>query len=215
MRQTQLETSKTDRQQEAARLAVLSSIGILDTAPEASYDAITRLTAEYFHADSAGIGFGDESRVWIKSSWGPHLRELPRENSIFDLVLAADGPVVIADISRHPAINGPQAMLRLLNAAFIAGAPVRSSGGKILGVLTIFAEQPRQGMTPDELRMLESLADLVSANWNCAGCARPSAARDCGGRASAGPNASWAFLAALLRSAPRSRPARVRALLPA
>ncbi|MFZ0746988.1 MAG: EAL domain-containing protein [Terracidiphilus sp.] len=156
-----LEISKTDRQQEAARLAVLNSIGILDTAPEASYDAITRLAAEYFHADSAGLGFGDESRVWIKSSWGPHLRELPRDHSIFDMVLAADGPVVIGDLSKHSS-DGPQLMLKLLNASFIAGAPVRSSGGKILGVLTIFAKQPRPGMTSDEMRILESLADMAS-----------------------------------------------------
>ena len=163
MRQAQLEPSATDRQHEAARLAVLRSIGILDTPPEPSYDAITRLTAEYFHADAAGLGFGDEGRVWIKSYCGPHLRELPRENSIFDLVLAANGPVVIADLSKHPATTVPQAMLRLLNSSFIASAPVRSSGGKILGVLTIFAEQPRKGMMPDELHMLERLADLVSS----------------------------------------------------
>ena len=163
MQPAQFKPSTTDRQHEAARRAVLSSIEILDTAPEPGFDAITRLTAEYFHADAAGLGFGDESRVWIKSSWGRHLRELPRENSIFDMVLAADGPVVFGDLSQHPAITGPQALLRLLNASFIAGAPVRSSGGKILGVLTIFAEQPRPGMTPDELGMLERLADLASA----------------------------------------------------
>jgi EAL domain-containing protein (putative c-di-GMP-specific phosphodiesterase class I) len=163
MRQTQLESSDTERQQEVARLSVLSSLGILDTAPEISYDAITRLAAAYFRVDSAGIGFGDQSRVWIKSSWGPHLRELPRKNSIFDMVLSADGPVVIADLSKDPAITGPQALLRLLNASFIAGAPVRSSGGSIVGVLTVFAGQPRNGMTPDEVLMLERLADLVSA----------------------------------------------------
>ncbi len=162
MRQTQSEPIATDRQHEAARLAVLRSIGILDTAPEPSYDAITQLTAEYFHADAAGLGFGDESRVWIKSYCGPHLRELPRENSIFDMVLAANGPVVIADLSKHSAIAVPRAMLRLLNSSFIAGAPVRSSGGNILGVLTIFDKQPRNGMSPDELHMLERLADLVS-----------------------------------------------------
>ncbi len=78
------------------------------------------------------------------------------------MVLADEGTVVIADISRHPAVIGPPAMLRLLNASFVAGAPVRSSGGKILGVLTIFAEQPRPGMTPEEVHMLERLAEMVS-----------------------------------------------------
>ena len=132
MRPAHLDLGTTDRQKEAARLDVLNAIGILDTAPEPSYDAITRLTAEYFHADAAGIGFADESRVWIKSHWGRHLRELPRENSIFDMVLAANGPVVVGDLRQHPAIAGPQLLLRLLNANFIAGAPVRSSAGNIV-----------------------------------------------------------------------------------
>ena len=159
-----LEISETDRQIEAARLAALDSVAILDTAPEACYDAITRLTAEYFHADSAGLGFGDESRIWTKSYWGQHLRELPRENSIFDMVLANNGPIVIADLSKCSGIRGPERMLRLFKASFVAGAPVRAANGKIIGVLTVFASQPRTGMTPDELRMFESLANMVTAH---------------------------------------------------
>jgi len=124
-----LEISETDRQIEAARLAALDSVAILDTAPEACYDAITRLTAEYFHADSAGLGFGDESRVWTCSG-----------------------------------IRGPERLLRLFKASFVAGAPVRAANGKIIGVLTVFASQPRTGMTPDELRMFESLANMVTAH---------------------------------------------------
>ena len=87
MQQAELEIGRLDHQQEAERVAALLATGILDTPPEAGYDAITRLAAEYFQADSAGLGFADESRVWIKSSWGLQARELPRKNSIFDLVL--------------------------------------------------------------------------------------------------------------------------------
>ena len=65
MPEAQLGAERLDRQQEAARLAALLSTGILDTAPEPSFDAITRLAAEYFRVDAAGIGFADESRVWI------------------------------------------------------------------------------------------------------------------------------------------------------
>ena len=70
MQQAELETGRLDHQQEAARLAALIATGILDTPPEPGYDAITRLAAEYFRADSAGLGFADESRIWMKSSWG-------------------------------------------------------------------------------------------------------------------------------------------------
>ena len=62
----QVEVDRMNRQDEDARLAALLSTEILDTPPEPSYDAITRLAAEYFQADSVGLSFADESRVWIE-----------------------------------------------------------------------------------------------------------------------------------------------------
>lgn len=153
----------TRMRREAVRLATLRATKILDTEPEPAYDLITRSAAEYFHADSAGLGFADESRVWIKSSWGDHVREIPRENSIFELVIAEDGSIVIPDIARNAPISGQRLMPRLLNASFVAGAPVRSRDGMILGVLTIFAKEPRKGMNPDELHIFESLADMAAS----------------------------------------------------
>ena len=158
-----LETSTIDRQEEDARLAALFSSDILDSPPEASYDAITRLAAEYFHADSALLGFADESRVWIKSHWGQMVRELPRKNSIFDQVLAEDGPVVVADISKHTQFEAQVLLLKRLDAAFFASVPVRSFDGKIIGVLTIFSRMPRCVLGPDAMHMLESLAHMVSS----------------------------------------------------
>ena len=163
MQQAELEIGRLDHQQEAERLAALIATGILDTPPESGYDAITRLAAEYFQADSAGLGFADESRVWIKSSCGLHARELPRKNSIFDLVLAEDGPVVVSGFSQSPQLDGPLLILKLLDAAFFAAVPVRSFDGKILGALTIFCHEPRNGLAPDELRMFESLADMAAS----------------------------------------------------
>ena len=74
----ELQTSGIDWPQEDARLAALAATEILDTEPEPSFDAITRLAAEYFQADTVLLGFADASRVWIKSYWGEAVRELPR-----------------------------------------------------------------------------------------------------------------------------------------
>jgi len=157
-----LKIDPRESQRETARLAALHAIGILDTPPEPAYDAITRLVANYFGADSAVIAFADESRVWIKSFWGLHIDELPRRNSIFDMVLARDGPVVIPDVSKFPELDGLLLSPRLLGAAFFASVPLRSFDGKILGGLTIFGRKPRQEWTPDDLHILESMAGVVS-----------------------------------------------------
>jgi EAL domain-containing protein (putative c-di-GMP-specific phosphodiesterase class I) len=163
MPQAEIEIGTVDRQKEDARQAALIAAGILDTPPEPAYDTITRLAAEYFHADSARLGFADESRVWIKSCWGPVIRELPRKDSIFDLVLTEDGPVIVPDISRHPHREQLSARLRLHHEASFASVPVRSFDGRILGALTVFSKRPSQKMEPEAIRTLEGLADMVSS----------------------------------------------------
>ncbi len=158
-----LRSTRLDRQQEYARLGALEAAGILDTPPESSFDAITRLAAEYFRADTVLLSFADESRVWTKSYWGEPVRELPREGSIFEMVLEADGPVVVSQLSDELCSGNCPLMLRRLKVMSFASVPVRASARQILGTLTIFGVQPRRPMSGDELRMLESLAELAAS----------------------------------------------------
>jgi EAL domain-containing protein (putative c-di-GMP-specific phosphodiesterase class I) len=162
MAKAALVAATMDVQGEDARLAALIATGILDSEPEPVYDAVTRLAAEYFHADTVLLGFADASRVWIKSYWGEPVRELPRARSVFDLVLASDGPVVVPDVSAHPLFEGRRLVVRRLQVASFASVPVRSHDGLILGALTILGCHPRRGMAIDELRMLESLAEMAA-----------------------------------------------------
>jgi EAL domain-containing protein (putative c-di-GMP-specific phosphodiesterase class I) len=155
------ETCGIDRRHEDERLAALISIGILDTPPESAYDAITRLAGEYFQADSAGLSFSDESRVWMKSIWRQVPRELPRKHSIFDMVLEQDGPVIVPDAANHPHRLTLMPRLKQMAAAGFASVPVRSTGGRIIGALTILHNEPRSMISTDGIRTLESLADLV------------------------------------------------------
>jgi EAL domain-containing protein (putative c-di-GMP-specific phosphodiesterase class I) len=158
-----IEIDRIEPEHETARLAALASTHILDSEPEAQYDAITRLCAEYFHADTVLLGFADESRVWIKSFAGQSVRELPRKNSVFEMVLAADGPVVIVDIGKHPHLERSLPIMKRLGLTALASAPVRSSDSQILGSLCIFFNEPRQRMEASQLRMLESMADMVAS----------------------------------------------------
>lgn len=160
---TELVTSQRDILDEDGRLAALAATGILDSEAEPRFDAITRLAAQYFRADTVLLGFADESRFWIKSYWGECLRELPRNGSIFEMVLAENGPVVVPDISQSPRMKQRALPLRRLSPSSFASVPVRSGEGHVLGVLTVFACQPRRPMALDELRMLESLAEMAAA----------------------------------------------------
>jgi EAL domain-containing protein (putative c-di-GMP-specific phosphodiesterase class I) len=163
MQQAELETDKNSLHDEDARLAALAATGILDTPPEQGYDTITQLAAEHFRADSAAIGFANDTRVWIKSQFGRQIGESPRQQTAFDMVLANNGPVMVSDLSLQPQPDGALTLLRLAEAAFLASVPIRSSSGQILGMLTILLNEPRPDLAPDELRILESLADMAAS----------------------------------------------------
>ncbi len=94
---TEMETGKIERHEEEARLAALVSLGILDTPPEPATTPLPGWPPNTSRPIRPLSAFADESRVWMKSHCGEHVRELPRKNSIFDMVLAEDGPVMMTD----------------------------------------------------------------------------------------------------------------------
>ncbi len=148
---------------EPRRLAAVAATGILDSGPEPCYDAITRLCAEFFEADMVLLCFADESRIWIKSCVGPPVRELPRKNSIFDMVLARNRSLMVPDIAQSlERIPGASRFKQLGIAAF-GSAPIRDSENIILGSLTFLCRVPRPDICPSELRTLDNLAEMASS----------------------------------------------------
>lgn len=66
------------------RVAALKSYDILDTDPQKEYDDITKLAAQIAGCQFSYISFCDETRFWLKSTYGyPNdFRERPRELSM-------------------------------------------------------------------------------------------------------------------------------------
>lgn len=159
----ELETCTSINNLECARLKALAAAEILDTPPEPAYDSITRLAAEYFHADAVVLAFADETRVWVKSHWGSTPRELPRAHSVFELVLAHDGPVVFPtdEMASRPHTSVHSWCLQFAHSTHV---PVRSASRAIVGILSIFFRGARPASGPDEIRTLENMADMVSAH---------------------------------------------------
>jgi EAL domain-containing protein (putative c-di-GMP-specific phosphodiesterase class I) len=149
-------------EEETERLAALYATGILDTPPDPAFDAITRLAAEHFHADTALVGFGDETRYWVKSHWGEVLREIPRQGSLFEQVLSDDGPYQVENLKEWDLSNSGWRMMPR-EFSFAASVPVRSPDRLVLGSLTILCREERPILSPPELRTLESMAEMASA----------------------------------------------------
>ena len=82
---------------EPRRLASLQALGILDTAPTASFDALVESAAQLTHCPAAAICLIDERRQWLKAVYGMPRIELPRERSFCAHTILQDGVMEVPD----------------------------------------------------------------------------------------------------------------------
>jgi EAL domain-containing protein (putative c-di-GMP-specific phosphodiesterase class I) len=147
---------------EAQRLAGLRELEILDTPSEDCYDTITQIAANTLQADTASLTFVDETRVWAKSVYGGHLREIPRLHSFAERVIDEGVAFVVLDMEKEPVGSGFSELCKALRVRFFAGVPVLTRSGDIVGVLGVGCHEPRRQILPEDLCMLSSLASLVT-----------------------------------------------------
>lgn len=157
-----LSSQRGSQHEEAARLAALRSLTILDTAPEAAFDNLVRIAATCLRADLVSLTFVDETRVWSKASQGEKLKEFPRAGTIIEQVIVENRSLVISDFLAFPADLLQSVQHRWLDLRFFAGVPLRLSTGEAVGVLCICGRQPRAEFSAEELTLLESIAAQVS-----------------------------------------------------
>jgi PAS domain S-box-containing protein len=155
-------TGKTARSSgdEAARQAALSAHRILDTAPEAAFDRITRLAVLTLDMPVALISLTDRDRQWFKSRCGIDVSETPRAIAFCDHAIRGTDVMVIEDATRdprfadNPLVTGPH------NFRFYAGAPLIGAEGVALGTLCVLDSRPRE-FEPRQKIVLEELAAQV------------------------------------------------------
>src|SRR3712207_8572091 len=104
----------TDRQidalREPRRLAARRRTGLLDSAPEASFDRLTRLAARMLGAPVSLVSLVDRDRQFFKSSVGlpdpwASRRETPLTHSFCQHAVATREPLVIEDARDHPLVR--------------------------------------------------------------------------------------------------------------
>jgi len=128
---------------EAERLDVLLSCGILDTAPDERFDRITRLAAQFYQADAAFIGFVDDRYQWMKSIQGKDLAPwIGRDRTICQLVISSGEPLVIGDMRTDPRLDG-HPLVPDLPFRFYAGVPLLTEDGMAVASLCILKREPQ------------------------------------------------------------------------
>jgi len=142
---------------EAARIAALHALEILDTAEEERFDRITRLATRLFDVPIALVSLVDVNRQWFKSCIGLPTRETPRGMSFCAHAIQSDDALVIPDAREdarfvdNPLVTGEP------HIRFYAGQPLAGPAGHNVGTLCIIDTRPRSMNAVD----LESLRDLA------------------------------------------------------
>ena len=150
--------------QDPQRLAALRKTGLLDSAPDPSFDRHVRLAAEVLNAPIALVSLIDEDRQFLKSSIGVEEptaseRETPLSHSFCQHAVAQRTPLIVEDAREHPVLKHNPAVEEMGTIAY-AGVPLIDAGGHALGTLCVIDSRPRK-WSKSQVELLNDLAASV------------------------------------------------------
>jgi len=150
-------------EEEARRLAALSALEILDTAPEPAFDRLTTLAADLFETPIALVSLVDADRQWLKSRLGLETESTQHSHAFCHhaLAMGPGGVMVVEDatqdarFSTNPLVTGPPGI------RFYCGVVLATEGGDCLGTLCVISDHPRARPDDRMLRRLQALGKAV------------------------------------------------------
>ena len=146
---------------EAARIALLRRLNILDTPPDERFDRLTRLARRIFDVPISTVSLVDSERQWFKSCNGLSADETSRDISFCGHTILEDDLLVIEDARADPRFFDNPMVTSDLGIRFYAGYPLTLAGGVRVGALCIFDTKPRtlDATDRDSLRDLGHIAE--------------------------------------------------------
>jgi PAS domain S-box-containing protein len=157
-------TRLPDRLGNAARLAALHDVGLLDTPADPAFDRLTRLAADLLRAPVSLVTLVTDDRQFFKSAFGlaepwATLRQTPLSHSFCQYVVADGAPLRIDDARADPRVRDNLA-IEVFGVGAYLGVPLACSGSQVVGALCVVDGAARV-WTDAELSRLQSLAELV------------------------------------------------------
>lgn len=145
---------------DAARVATLRTLNILDTPRDNRFDRYTRITARIFDMPIVLISLVDDRRQWFKSAEGLDVEETSRDISFCAHAILGDDVLEVPNARHDPRFRDNPLVVEQPRIRFYAGAPLEAPNGHKLGTLCVIDRVPRQ-LSDEEKTMLKSLADMV------------------------------------------------------
>ena len=146
------------KQDEEARLDALYQLNLLDTAPSARFDRITRMASQIFDLPISAVSLTDRDRQWFKSRVGVAHDTIPRNKAPCAQVAETNAALVIPDLLADG--HYAESVLAGQGVRFYAGVPLVTREGFGLGALCVLGTEPRTA-SDREMAGLSDLAGMV------------------------------------------------------
>jgi excisionase family DNA binding protein len=147
---------------EGQRLAALQRSGLVDTAPEESFDRLTWLAGHSLKMPIALMTLLTPSRQWFKSRYGLEITETPRSWAFCNRTILQKDVFAVEDLAREAPYAANPVVVGSPHLRFYAGAPVVDPDGFALGSLCVMDYEPRT-LDAEQEQALRTLASLASA----------------------------------------------------
>jgi GAF domain-containing protein len=144
---------------EAARLAALARLGILDTPNEPEFDQIVAEAAAMANTPMSLISFVTDSRQWFKASTGVEAKETNRS--------AAFCAWAIFNAATDERFHDNALVTGDPNIRAYAGVPINSPDGFLLGTLCVIDDKPKafDQAVVDQLKTLAARVSQLLIVW--------------------------------------------------
>jgi formate hydrogenlyase transcriptional activator len=145
---------------ENERLQTLHDSGVLDSAPEPSYDQLTELAASICGTPIAILSLIDSDRQWFKSRLGVSFQQTSRDSAFCAHAILQRDLLVVPDAVSDERFADNPLVISEPHIRFYAGAPLITPEGHALGTLCVLDYVPRQlsDQQREALRVLSSQA---------------------------------------------------------
>ena len=147
---------------EAARLAALRRLGVLDTPAEPGFDELVAAAAAVCGTPIALVSLVDEERQWFKARVGLTAEQTPRDLAFCAHAILGPDVLEVRDASAdarfadNPLVTGDPGI------QFYAGAPIQLADGSRVGTLCVIDRVPR-ALDAHQRAVLQQLSRAASA----------------------------------------------------
>lgn len=154
--------SADPRPDEAQTLEALNALRVLDSPPEAEFDALARAASLACGTPIALISLVDADRQWFKANIGlPAVTETARSVAFCAHAVLGDELFEVPDAEQDARFADNPLVAGEPGVRFYAGAPVQLSSGHRVGTLCIIDRQPRR-LTDTQREILRALASVAA-----------------------------------------------------